>query len=560
MISWIQNRLIRHGRWIFLLLLGVIIVAFVFTIGNTPGCARDRTNYQEREFYGYDLNAPRIQKELGRKTSISIHLQTGRQASSDQRFQSRLMSRVALLTLADKLGIPPPAKTQLREYIKTQRAFMGPDGNFSPDAYTRYLDQLETNPQISEDMITRVLKEDYRIQQARQAIGGPGYVMPPEALAQIERNQTTFSLVTATYPFSEFQPEIETEESELKEWFNQHRKNYQIPRRVRADAVVFPTERYKDQVGEPSGEELRAHFAENRQKFISENDAEDSDSGEDNASIRFEDVRTSVKEDLVEEKARRLANEAAENFAYTLYDQDIKRETEAYKDLVETTGAIVEPLEPYTEREASDRDFPEAMLATGFSLEGKRYYSDAYSVDEGFALLILRERIDPEIPPYEDVADEVRNDYKSEQRRMLFEKKGEELRTQLAERMEKQNTAFAEAAKDLELETASYESFEAGQPPQELPRVLLDQIHRMEQNELSPMLRDGDNALYVYITKKEIPEIDPSGEELEQALDQLARISSMMSSRAYQEALITKGLPKEELDALQNPRDTTPAR
>jgi hypothetical protein len=31
MISWIQHHLIRHGRWIFLTLLALIIVAFVFT-------------------------------------------------------------------------------------------------------------------------------------------------------------------------------------------------------------------------------------------------------------------------------------------------------------------------------------------------------------------------------------------------------------------------------------------------------------------------------------------------------------------------------------------------
>ena len=58
MISWIQNHLIRHGRWIFISLLVVIIVAFVFTIGNTPGCTTNRSNYVAENFFGYDLNSP----------------------------------------------------------------------------------------------------------------------------------------------------------------------------------------------------------------------------------------------------------------------------------------------------------------------------------------------------------------------------------------------------------------------------------------------------------------------------------------------------------------------
>jgi hypothetical protein len=55
MISWIQHHLIRHGRWVFLSLLAVIIVAFVFTIGNTPGCTTDRSGYEENLYYGIDL-------------------------------------------------------------------------------------------------------------------------------------------------------------------------------------------------------------------------------------------------------------------------------------------------------------------------------------------------------------------------------------------------------------------------------------------------------------------------------------------------------------------------
>ena len=77
MISWIQNHLIRHGRWIFLSLLAVIIVAFVFTIGNTPGCTSNQGAYQEQNFYGHDLNSSREMGIIGEKVSLSALLNTG---------------------------------------------------------------------------------------------------------------------------------------------------------------------------------------------------------------------------------------------------------------------------------------------------------------------------------------------------------------------------------------------------------------------------------------------------------------------------------------------------
>ena len=77
MISWIQNHLIRHGRWIFITLLVVVIVAFVFTIGNTPGCTTDRSSYTAQNFYGYDLNSPRDRQILTQKVDLSTLVGTG---------------------------------------------------------------------------------------------------------------------------------------------------------------------------------------------------------------------------------------------------------------------------------------------------------------------------------------------------------------------------------------------------------------------------------------------------------------------------------------------------
>ena len=116
MISWIQHHLIRHGRWIFLTLLALIIVAFVFTIGATPGCTTDRSGYEENLFYGIDLNSPRDSEVIIEKVQLSAIL-NGQEIRSDEQFQNQLTSRIALLHLAEEIGVPSPNKETLSDYI-----------------------------------------------------------------------------------------------------------------------------------------------------------------------------------------------------------------------------------------------------------------------------------------------------------------------------------------------------------------------------------------------------------------------------------------------------------
>ena len=105
MISWIQIHLMRHGRWLFLSLLAIIIVAFVFTIGNTPGCSSNQSNYQAQYFYGIDLNSQRARQPLIDTTSLSAFLNS-RQLRNNQQFQSEVMSRIAAPMIGGMITAP----------------------------------------------------------------------------------------------------------------------------------------------------------------------------------------------------------------------------------------------------------------------------------------------------------------------------------------------------------------------------------------------------------------------------------------------------------------------
>ena len=544
MISWIQNHLIRHGRWIFLTLLSVIIVAFVFTIGNTPGCTSDQSAYRENNFYGYDLNSPREMGIISEKVSLSSILNTGRPIQSEQQFQSEVMSRIALLHLANEIGIPTPNQKTLELYIMTKAAFRGPDGQFSRDAYTSFVDNIESNPRMPQGLFVVVLEENYRIDQVRDALGGPGYALPSEALAQTKRNETTLKLATAEINYADFTPEVTAVESVLKDYYAANPKRYEIAERIQASYITFPAAKYADQVVAPEQAELRDHFIANRAEFVTAYEAAQPKADTSDAekpAVTFEDVREAVATDLAGQAAMRIANQAAQSFAYTLYRDNIEQDSAAFNTLLNESNLTITEIPAYTAEGAARRALSTEMLEAAFTLTQKRYFSDAYAIDGGFGVLIYKGRIAPEIPAYDTVAAVVKADYTAEEKRRLFNENGVRLETELKDKIATGST-FIEAAEMLDLKASESEAFKISEAPRTFNRAALQKAQSMSEGEVSPMLTSGDIGVFVYIEEKLVPEIEADDETLSQAQDFLKRYATYVSSAALINELITSGI------------------
>lgn len=559
MISWIQHHLIRHGRWLFLFLLAIIIVAFVFTIGATPGCTTDRSGYEENLFYGIDLNSSRESEVITEKVLLSAIL-NGQQISSDEQFQNQLTSRIALLHLAEEIGVPSPSQETLSKYITTKAIFRGDDGEFSADSYTKFVDSIESNPLTSQGLVIAVLEEDYRINQIGSVLSGPGYTLPSEAIAQTQRNATELNLAIAELKYADFTPEIALEETSLREYYDANTLRYEIPERIKASYVFFDLEGYVGKVPQPSEAELQEHFISKQDVFVADYESTKSEPTEPDAgaeaempkepdTVTFSDVRDAVTQSYLIEQETRMANEAAQSFAYTLYRDEIKRDSAAFKALLKNENLSLTKIEPYTIAAASQRALPSEFLESAFKLGGNRYYSDAYAVNGGFAVLLYEGRIAPEIPEYEAVQSEVINDYKTDEKRRLFNEKGQSLQAELKTKIV-QGIDFTEAAKALGLSTVSFETFSVQEAPRELNRSALQLAHGMQSGEVSPMLTSDGKGIFVYLANKTVPEIASDNEELKQAEDFLARYASYTSGSSFANELVYLGLPEEVAEEL----------
>ncbi|MFT6235375.1 MAG: peptidyl-prolyl cis-trans isomerase D [Lentimonas sp.] len=547
MISWIQNHLIRHGRWIFLTLLSVIIVAFVFTIGNTPGCTSDQSAYREQNFYGYDLNSPREMGIISEKVSLSAIINTGRPIQSEQQFQSQVTSRIALLHLAEEIGVPAPDQKTLEGYIMTKAAFRGADDQFSRDAYTSFVDNIESNPRMPQGLFVAVLEEDYRIDQIGSALSGPGYLLPAEALALTQRNETSLKLATAEINYAAFTPEITPTEEALIAYYSANNSRYEIAERIQASYIIFSAANYADQVIAAQESDLRPHFIANRARFIAAHKATQpkaEDAAAEVPTVTFEDVRDAVATDLATEGAQRLANEAAQGFAYALYRDDVEQESAAFNQLLNQSGLTLTEIAPYTAEGAARRALSPEMLESAFALSKSRYFSDAYAIEGGFGVLIYTGRIAPEIPAFETVQAVVTVDYTAEEKRRLFNENGERLETALKAKITEGST-FVEAAEALALKATENEIFKIGDAPRTFNQAALQKAQNMDAGEISPMLTSGAVGTFVYVEEKSVPEITSEDENLVQARSFLQRYASYVSSNALVSELVAYGISED---------------
>ena len=265
--------------------------------------------------------------------------------------------------------------------------------------------------------------------------------------------------------------------------------------------------------------------------------------------VTFSDVREAVTQSYLIEQKTRMANEAAQGFAYTLYLDEIKRDSVAFKALLNKGNLSLTKLKPYTLAETNQRALSSELLESAFKLGGNRYYSDAYAVDSGFAVLIYEGRIVSEIPEFEAVQSKLTNDYKTDKKRSLFNEKGESLQAELKAKIA-EGIDFAEAAECLGLGTASFETFSVKEAPRDLNRSALQIAQGMQSGDISPMLTSNDKGIFVYVANKTVPEIASDNEDLAQAEDFLARFSAYTSGAAFANELVFLGLPEEAAEEL----------
>lgn len=546
MITWIQRSFIKHGKWMFSILLVIIIFAFVLTITSTVGLNVLGDRSYSRYFFDIDMTSQRQVRPLMQGAEVSFWVENRYHLREQNQLEFYAYTRYAGLKMANELGIPEPDEKQLLAYIASREMFQDEDGNFDPASFVSFKDQVATEPNLTEGVVARAMAEDYRIEQVREALGGPGYVLPYEAIRALEQEQTLWTVELATLPRSEFSFDIEPSEEELREHFEENALAYRIGEQVDTKLVRFPAASFTAQVEEPEESELQTYFQRNRWRYrqAATPDPENTDA----AAVELDDVRDQVVADWKREEARTIAQTAADDFAYSLFRNKVARGSDAFTRLVAERRGVVEDLEPYGEDQLPiDSGVFADGLRLAFSLDNDRYYSDVARTRDGAAILIYEGTVPPRDPAYQEVAAAVREDLVSEMRREAFIEHGRALRKQFSDALA-EGRAFSDVAEAAGLEVTAFDEFPGSEPPREFTENLFMRGRNLEVGNVSPMVVDARQGKFVYLADRKRPDIDPQSEEVRERIEQIGQLGHNLTGDFFIAELANRELQRTNLN------------
>lgn len=521
MITWLQNFFLKHNKWLFGGLLIVIIVTFVLTIGPQSFFGSGSSSEQRRlQFHGYDLASEVDQRTIAQHAEISAFLNPELQLQGDQ-IMNYAYIRVAALGLADQLGIPEPGVDGLKAYIQSLRAFQDPTSDtFSADAYQRIVDIIENSGRFSSNALGRVLREDYRIAEVRQALGGPDYTLPFEVDQAYLDAKSTFAVGLFHFDRAGFAPDIAATEEELEAFYNENPARYEIPESISVTALMFRAEAYLSEINDPEGDVLEAYFTANKTKYQPAPSVAEGQEETVAPEVNLDDVLETVILDWKTEQARGLAARKCEQFSVQLWQRKIALGSAEYASLLAQFAVEEQPIDPYSRGEnprSNGLPFQLFESVWAYSNASNRFFSDLASTSDGAGLLVVNDRIPARQPEFSEVRAEVRTAYLESEKRRLFAERGKELLESLRSGLN--TNAPEELAAELNLEWVSLDTFAGDRVPFSLRRnQLWEQVRFLNPGELTPMAIDDSRGTFAYLKEKTPPELDPSSEDYQQFL------------------------------------------
>lgn len=558
MISWIQRYFQRHFKTIFAVLLAVTIISFIFTIGAAPGIGGAQRGVADRDFFGYNLALAADQQKMQGDATLSAVLQFGPMAASEEdQLKQYALQRAASLYLANKWHIPPATPTEIKDAITKLRMFAGPNGEFDPNAYNAYKKNLDASHSgLTQGDIARVIGDDVRVQKVDKLLGGPGYVLDRDVKTQLERADTTWTLQTATADYATFKPAINPTETELTNFFKENTFRYDIPPRVVATYVDFPTTQFVNQV-KVTDAELHSFYDANPARFPKPpevkpaNEKAPATPKPANPEVDFAAVRPQVEAAYKLQQAQQLALKAASDLAVAMYEAKVQDPSAADAFLTERKLQD-KSLAPFTEQEGpAELGHSPDIAKAAFELNKDHFMSDALQSPTGAVVLFWKETQPAHTPLYTEVQAKVRADYLENEKRKRFVELGKTAKAQIEARLKAGDSfdkavAAAATSTGLKLDVKKLNPFTPRSRPQDVDYSVLGTLERLNKGAVSDMVINADKGIFVYAQDKKLPDLSPTNPQFEQTRNQLASYSAALDAQAYVRELVDNELKRTE--------------
>lgn len=515
MITSIQVLLQKHHKFIFSILLFVIIVAFVFSIGssipflgeNMPSARPDK-----QTFYGYNLDDESQMRQLQLQSILEIRL--AGETPTQQSLQSTMFKQAFLLSLARSLSVYQVSDAEFKAYVHSRPVFKNADGSFNAQAWTSFVENFEKQNGINRESLTYALTQDALVERMQNLVMGPGFVLDDEINQAYSDAYGIWNLAIASLDFAKFNPEIKPTEEQLKAFYEANKEGFRVPEAVASDAAFIPAAKKESKF---SDEEIEGHYRKTMMKYLSYVD-------EKPVIADLKDVRAKVVADLQKAVGVKDALSKADEVVTKIYEADAKLASEELKKILSDAKLEIKslPLVRPTDKELP-KGVPANVLQASFKLNAEQFYTDPVETEDGAWLVFFRESKPSFVPEFASIKDAVASAYKAQQRAKMFSENGQALSKKLAQDVKAGGIeAFKKDAKVSGFETSEIDKFSfANQAFQNQAMyatldVLSNTLSKMKAGDVSPMMTVGGKGYIVYAKSFEMPKAEVQKKDLKE--------------------------------------------
>ncbi|MGD9330555.1 MAG: SurA N-terminal domain-containing protein [Desulfobacterales bacterium] len=253
------------GSWIIKLLLGGIVVVFIFWgVGpeqKSPNTMVASVDGMPIGYMEYSRTYQNLVENMRRQLGDNFNEEMLQALNLKEQAVNQLVDRRVILKAADKMGFKVTDK-ELATSISTIPAFQA-DGTFNARVYQQVLSRMGMTPENFEAS----QREDLMIQKVSDFITRTVNVSDREAAAWYQWQNTAMDIEYLLVDPTRYD-KVTVSEDELQAFFKTNQNRYKTDPQIKLRYVGFRTAEYKPRV-QVEDDEIKRYYEENQAEFFS---------------------------------------------------------------------------------------------------------------------------------------------------------------------------------------------------------------------------------------------------------------------------------------------------
>ena len=252
------------GSWIIKILLGAIAVAFALSWGVS-------SYYSNKEVAvtvnGEPITMAQFQEEHGRMVETNRR-QLGEQYDRlapmlglKERALNTLIDRALLFQAANRLGISA-SDQEVAQVLTSFPAFQR-GGRFDKDQYRRVLNANRLTPETFENL----QRGQIVLSKLTTMVVGAAHISPLELEQTLDEALGKVQGVYLTFAEETYRKGLSAGAEEVEAYYQEHKRDYMIPEKLRISYVVFPLSAYRDQA-RVTDDDVAEYYESQRGQYV----------------------------------------------------------------------------------------------------------------------------------------------------------------------------------------------------------------------------------------------------------------------------------------------------